>query len=76
MSCACLTMPAFLGINSTNSGRSFYLQDARCEKQQTVNLSMGQVLAVNLRSPVAIASILHRLSGVVFISTSSIMDFR
>ena len=30
-----------------------------------VNLSMGQVLAVNLRSPVAIASILHRLSGVI-----------
>ncbi|BBF77876.1 succinate dehydrogenase, cytochrome b556 subunit [Acinetobacter sp. 479375] len=26
---------------------------------------MGQVLAVNLRSPVAIASILHRLSGVI-----------
>jgi len=26
---------------------------------------MGQVLAVNLRSPVAIASILHRISGVI-----------
>ena len=26
---------------------------------------MGQVLAVNLKSPVAIASILHRLSGVI-----------
>lgn len=26
---------------------------------------MGQVLAVNLKSPVAIASILHRISGVI-----------
>lgn len=29
-----------------------------------VNLDMGQVLAVNLKSPVAIGSILHRISGV------------
>lgn len=30
-----------------------------------VNLDMGQVLAVNLKSPVAIASILHRITGVL-----------
>ena len=35
------------------------------KSNRPVNLSMGQVLAVNLRSPVAIASILHRLSGVI-----------
>ncbi|MFB2538766.1 MULTISPECIES: succinate dehydrogenase, cytochrome b556 subunit [unclassified Acinetobacter] len=35
------------------------------KNNRPVNLSMGQVLAVNLKSPVAIASILHRLSGVV-----------
>jgi succinate dehydrogenase / fumarate reductase cytochrome b subunit len=35
------------------------------KSNRPVNLSMGQVLAVNLKSPVAIASILHRLSGVV-----------
>ncbi len=35
------------------------------KSNRPVNLSMGQVLAVNLRSPVAIASILHRISGVV-----------
>lgn len=35
------------------------------KSNRPVNLSLGQVLAVNLRSPVAIASILHRLSGVI-----------
>ncbi len=35
------------------------------KSNRPVNLSMGQVLAVNLRSPVAVASILHRVSGVV-----------
>lgn len=35
------------------------------KSNRPVNLSMGQVLAVNLRSPVAIASILHRISGVI-----------
>ncbi|MBF7688660.1 succinate dehydrogenase, cytochrome b556 subunit [Acinetobacter rathckeae] len=35
------------------------------KSNRPVNLTMGQVLAVNLRSPVAIASILHRLSGVI-----------
>lgn len=30
-----------------------------------VNLSLSTVLAVNLKSPVAISSILHRVSGVV-----------
>lgn len=35
------------------------------KKNRPVNLTMGQVLAVNLRSPVAVASILHRLSGVI-----------
>lgn len=35
------------------------------KRNRPVNLSMGQVLAVNLKSPVAIASILHRLSGVL-----------
>ncbi|OUY06111.1 succinate dehydrogenase, cytochrome b556 subunit [Acinetobacter populi] len=35
------------------------------KSNRPVNLSMGQVLAVNLKSPVAIASILHRLSGVI-----------
>ena len=35
------------------------------KSKRPVNLSMGQVLDVNLKSPVAIASILHRLSGVI-----------
>lgn len=35
------------------------------KSNRPVNLSMGQVLAVNLRSPVAIASILHRASGII-----------
>lgn len=35
------------------------------KSNRPVNLSLSQVLAVNLKSPVAIASILHRISGVV-----------
>ena len=35
------------------------------KSNRPVNLSMGQVLDVNLKSPVALASILHRLSGVI-----------
>ena len=35
------------------------------KSNRPVNLSMGQVLDVKLKSPVAIASILHRLSGVI-----------
>ena len=35
------------------------------KSNRPVNLSMGQVLEVNLKSPVASASILHRLSGVI-----------
>lgn len=35
------------------------------KSNRPVNLSLGQVLSVNLRSPVAIASILHRVSGVI-----------
>ena len=35
------------------------------KSNRPVNLSLAQVLAVNLKSPVAIASILHRISGVV-----------
>ena len=35
------------------------------KSNRPVNLSMGQVLDVNLKSPVAIASILYRLSGVI-----------
>lgn len=35
------------------------------KSNRPVNLSMGQVLSVNLRSPVAIASILHRVSGII-----------
>ena len=35
------------------------------KSNRPVNLSMGQVLSVNLKSPVAIASILHRLLGVI-----------
>lgn len=35
------------------------------KSNRPVNLSLAQVLAVNLKSPVAIASILHRVSGVV-----------
>ena len=65
MSCACLTMPAFLElIQQTPVGVSTYRMPA-VKSNRPVNLSMGQVLAVNLRSPVAIASILHRLSGVI-----------
>ncbi len=33
--------------------------------KRPVNLDLNQVLAVNLKNPVAIASILHRLSGVL-----------
>lgn len=35
------------------------------KSNRPVNLSLSQVLAVNLKSPVAIASILHRISGVI-----------
>lgn len=35
------------------------------KSNRPVNLDLGQVLAVNLKNPVAIASILHRLSGVL-----------
>ncbi len=35
------------------------------KSNRPVNLSLATVLAVNLKSPVAIASILHRISGVV-----------
>ena len=35
------------------------------KSNRPVNLSLATVLAVNLKSPVAIASILHRVSGVV-----------
>lgn len=35
------------------------------KSNRPVNLSLGQVLDVNLKSPVAIASILHRISGLV-----------
>lgn len=35
------------------------------KSNRPVNLSLSTVLAVNLKSPVAIASILHRISGVL-----------
>lgn len=35
------------------------------KSNRPVNLSTDQILAVNLKSPVAIASILHRISGVI-----------
>ncbi len=35
------------------------------KNNRPVNLSLAQVLAVNMRSPVAMASIMHRLSGVL-----------
>lgn len=35
------------------------------KSNRPVNLSLSTVLAVNIKSPVAIASILHRISGVV-----------
>lgn len=35
------------------------------KSNRPVNLSLSTVLAVNMKSPVAIASILHRISGVV-----------
>lgn len=35
------------------------------KSNRPVNLSLSTVLAVNLKSPVAIASILHRVSGIV-----------
>lgn len=35
------------------------------KSNRPVNLSLSTVLMVNLKSPVAIASILHRISGVV-----------
>lgn len=35
------------------------------KSNRPVNLSLATVLAVNLKSPVAVASILHRVSGLV-----------
>lgn len=35
------------------------------KSNRPVNLTTDQILAVNLKSPVAIASILHRISGVI-----------
>ncbi|MFZ3191789.1 MAG: succinate dehydrogenase, cytochrome b556 subunit [Moraxellaceae bacterium] len=35
------------------------------KSNRPVNLSMGQVLSVNMSSPVAVASILHRVSGII-----------
>lgn len=35
------------------------------KSKRPVNLPLSQVISVNLKSPVAIASILHRISGVV-----------
>ncbi len=43
------------------------------KSNRPVNLSMGQVLEVNLKSPVAIASILHRLSGVIVFLLVSVL---
>jgi succinate dehydrogenase / fumarate reductase cytochrome b subunit len=48
-------MPHFGALNRKKAVKS----------NRPVNLSLAQVLAVNLKSPVAIASILHRISGVV-----------
>lgn len=45
---------------SSGSSRKYAVKSNR-----PVNLSLSTVLAVNLKSPVAIASILHRISGVV-----------
>ena len=35
------------------------------KSNRPINLSLGQVIAVNSKSPIAMASILHRVSGVV-----------
>ncbi|PTQ86954.1 succinate dehydrogenase, cytochrome b556 subunit [Agitococcus lubricus] len=35
------------------------------KSNRPVNLSLGMVLEVNMKSPVAMASILHRISGIV-----------
>ncbi len=35
------------------------------KSKRPVNLPLSQVISVNLKSPVAIASILHRISGVI-----------
>ncbi len=35
------------------------------KSKRPVNLDLGQVITVNLKNPVAIVSILHRISGVV-----------
>ena len=40
-------------------------QDALVKSNRPVNLSMATVIELNLKSPVAIASILHRLSGIL-----------
>lgn len=59
-------MPAFLRIYSNKLRMEFFTYRMPAVKSnRPVNLSMGQVLEVNLKSPVAIASILHRLSGVI-----------
>ena len=35
------------------------------KSNRPVNLDLGQVMAVNAKSPIAMASILHRVSGIV-----------
>lgn len=35
------------------------------KSKRPVNLSLGMVLEVNMKSPVAMASILHRISGII-----------
>jgi succinate dehydrogenase / fumarate reductase cytochrome b subunit len=35
------------------------------KSNRPVNLSLGMVLEVNMKSPVAMASILHRISGII-----------
>ncbi len=35
------------------------------KSKRPINLDLGQVLAVNAKSPIAMASILHRVSGIV-----------
>jgi succinate dehydrogenase / fumarate reductase cytochrome b subunit len=57
---------SFLSVDSKQTqSRVYAYRMPAVKSNRPVNLSMGQVLAVNLRSPVAIASILHRVSGII-----------
>lgn len=58
-----LVLSPVLSLRSASSGAPN--RKPAVKSNRPVNLSLSTVLAVNMKSPVAIASILHRISGVV-----------